>query len=153
MSKVSAGMLLYRRRPDLEVLIVHPGGPFWAKRDEGAWSIAKGELEPGEDALATAIRELTEETGWTVDGPFVALGQIRQKSGKIVHGFAAEADVDPATLASNTIEIEWPPRSGVRRTIPEVDRAAWLGVEAARGKLNPAQGPFLDRLVAALSPP
>jgi len=151
MKAVSAGLLLYRRSPALEVLIVHPGGPFWARRDLGAWSICKGVLEPGEDPLTAAVREFGEETGFPVEAPFLSLGTIRQKGGKTVHGFAAAGDVDPEGLVSNTIEIEWPPRSGARRTIPEVDRAAWFGIDAARAKLNPAQGPFLDRLVAALS--
>lgn len=150
MSKVSAGLMLYRRRSALEVLIVHPGGPLWAKKDLGAWSIAKGEIEAGEAPLDTACREFTEETGWSADGPFLALGEIRQKSGKVVHGFAAEGDVDPDTLVSNPIQIQWPPRSGLTRSIPEVDRAAWFDLATARTKLNPAQTAFLDRLQAAL---
>ncbi|MEO0600449.1 MAG: NUDIX domain-containing protein, partial [Myxococcota bacterium] len=129
MSKVSAGVLLYRATPpDLEVLVVHPGGPFWARKDAGVWTLPKGLVEPGEELLVAAVRELREETGWSVPGPFLPLGEIRQKSGKIVHGFAALGDVDPSTLVSNEIEIEWPPRSGLRRRIPEVDRAGWFHV-------------------------
>ncbi|MEN0067293.1 MAG: NUDIX domain-containing protein [Myxococcota bacterium] len=150
MSKVSAGILLYRRVPHLEVLIVHPGGPFWAKKDLGAWSIPKGLLEPGEDALTAAVREFQEETSWSVAGPFLDLGEVRQKSGKLVRAFGAAGDADPATLVSNRIEIDWPPRSGRKMTIPEVDRAAWLVPDQARAKLNPAQAPFLDRLQATL---
>lgn len=151
MSRRSAGLLLHRiEEGELQVLIVHPGGPFWARRDAGAWSLPKGEPEPGEDDLTAARREFEEETGWTAEGPFVDLGTVRQKSGKVVHGFAAAGDVDPDTLVSNEIDVEWPPRTGGRLTIPEVDRAGWFDIETARGKLNPAQTPFLDRLAAHL---
>lgn len=150
MSLISGGLLLYRRSRELQVLVVHPGGPFWARKDAGAWSIPKGLLEAGEDPLQAAQREFTEETGWTARGPFLSLGQIRQKSGKIVCAFACEGDVDPATLVSNEIRIPWPPRSERSITIPEVDRAEWFDLDTARRKLNPAQAPFLDRLVAEL---
>jgi predicted NUDIX family NTP pyrophosphohydrolase len=148
----SAGILPFRQgRESLEVLLVHPGGPFWAKKDAGAWSIPKGEVDPGEEPRACALRELEEELGsalgLTVE-QLVALGSIRQKSGKRVECWAAEADFDPAELHSNTFSIEWPPRSGTQREFPEVDRAEWLPLEAARPKINPAQAELLDRLVA-----
>jgi predicted NUDIX family NTP pyrophosphohydrolase len=144
--------LLYRRAGEaLEVLLVHPGGPFWAKKDEGAWSIPKGELEDGEEPRACALRELEEEIGsslgLTVEH-LTELGEVRQKSGKIVLGWAAEGDFDPATLRSNTFAMEWPPRSGKEREFPEVDRAEWLAPEQARRKVNPAQTAFIDRLLA-----
>ncbi len=149
--KVSAGVLLYRHRDGaLEVLLVHPGGPFWAKRDLGAWTLPKGEIDPGESPEDAAFRELTEETGWTAQGPRIALGSIRQKAGKTVHAWAVAHDVDPETLRSGTVDIEWPPRSGRRATIPEVDRAAWFGLDEARQRILAAQGPLLDRLVEAL---
>jgi predicted NUDIX family NTP pyrophosphohydrolase len=146
----SAGILLFRRTGEaLEVLLVHPGGPFWAKKDLGAWSIPKGLVEEGEEPLQCAMRELEEELG----SPFafaaeelVELGTVRQKAGKLVHCWAAEGDFDPATLRSNTFSIEWPPRSGVEREFPEVDRAEWFGLDEARAKIIPAQADFLDRL-------
>jgi len=148
----SAGILLYREATDaLEVLLVHPGGPFWAKKDEGAWSIPKGEVDDGEEPRACALRELEEELG---EPPAISpeqlvdLGTVRQKAGKTVHCWAAEADFDPATLKSNTFTIEWPPRSGRQREFPEVDRAEWFGIDAARGKINTAQVDLLDRLQA-----
>lgn len=147
---MSAGILLYRRTPALQVLLVHPGGPFWARRDLGAWSIVKGEVEAGERPLRTALREFTEETGWAAPSEVLELGTIRQKAGKLVHGFAAEGDVDPATLISPTIRLEWPRGSGLQRSFPEVDRAAWFDPAEAARRLNPAQVPFLDRLRAAL---
>ncbi|MBV8508806.1 MAG: NUDIX domain-containing protein, partial [Xanthobacteraceae bacterium] len=126
-AEISAGILVYRETNGaLEVLLAHPGGPFWARKDEGAWTIPKGLVEPGADLLATAQREFTEETGFVADGPFVPLAPVRQSSGKIVHAFACRGDVDAAKLISNTFEIEWPPRSGRRRQFPEVDRAAWF---------------------------
>jgi predicted NUDIX family NTP pyrophosphohydrolase len=142
--KKSAGLLMVRRRATLEVLLAHPGGPFWAKKDEGAWSIPKGELEPGEDGLAAAQRELTEETGFVAMPPFHSLGAVKQKSGKIVEAWAFEGDADPAAVKSNLITIEWPPRSGKRIEIPEIDRVAWLSLDEARIKINPAQASFLD---------
>jgi predicted NUDIX family NTP pyrophosphohydrolase len=157
MPTVSAGLLLYRVRDGSpEILLVHPGGPFFAKKDDGAWSIPKGEVAPGEDLLAAARREFAEETGLaedqTMNGPFVALGQVRQQSGKIVHAWACAGDCDPAAVRSNTFEIEWPPRSGQRQSFPEVDRGAFFDLETARRKINPAQASFLDRLNAALKP-
>lgn len=150
-SSVSAGILLYRGVGEaLELLLVHPGGPFWAKRDEGAWSIPKGEFEEGEEPRQCALRELAEELGSapTVEAEaLIELGTVRQKGGKLVHAWAAEGDFDPARLRSDSFAIEWPPRSGVQREFPEVDRAEWFGPEAARRKLNPAQAAFVDRLL------
>lgn len=151
--KQSAGLLMYRRREGaLEVLLVHPGGPFWARRDDGAWTIPKGEIDRvnGEEPLATACREFREETGLTPQGPFVALAPVRQKGGKVVHAWAFAGDCDPAALTSNLFTMEWPPRSGVFASFPEVDRAAFFGVAEARRKLNPAQVAWLDELAGAL---
>jgi predicted NUDIX family NTP pyrophosphohydrolase len=151
-AKTSAGILLYRGEGDsLEVLLVHPGGPFWSKKDEGAWSIPKGELEEGEEPRACALRELGEEIGSSlglVPEQLVELGEVRLKSGKRVQGWAAEADFDPASLRSNTFAMEWPPRSGKEREFPEVDRAEWFAPEQARLKVNPAQASFIDRLLS-----
>jgi predicted NUDIX family NTP pyrophosphohydrolase len=133
------------------VLLVHPGGPFWAKKDEGAWSIPKGEVGDGEEPLACALRELEEELGAPLSpGPeeLIELGSVRQKGGKVVHCWAAPGDFDPAGLRSNTFTIEWPPRSGTEREFPEVDRAEWFGPDQAGQKINPAQAEFLDRLAA-----
>jgi predicted NUDIX family NTP pyrophosphohydrolase len=148
----SAGILLHRRRGELEVLLVHPGGPFWAKKDAGAWSIPKGEYEDGDDPLASALREFEEETGTRLepDAP-VELGTIVQRGGKRVSAWAVEGDLDPGTLRSNTFEMQWPPRSGVWREFPEVDRAEWFDVARAREKLVPAQAELLDRLEERLS--
>jgi predicted NUDIX family NTP pyrophosphohydrolase len=149
MAKRSAGLLLYRRAArGIEVLLVHPGGPFWARKDLGAWSLAKGEIEPGEEPVACALREFEEETGTRLEGAPVPLGDVRQAGGKVVLGFALEGDLDADAIESITFEVEWPPRSGRRRTYPEVDRAAWFMLEEARQKLNPAQAAFLDRLLA-----
>jgi predicted NUDIX family NTP pyrophosphohydrolase len=148
-AKRSAGILLHRRSGDgaLEVLLVHPGGPFWAKKDLGAWSIPKGEYEDGEDALAAARREFAEELGSpAADGELVALGEVRQKSGKVVTAWALEGDIDADAVTSNTFTMEWPPRSGRTREFPEVDRAAWFGLDEARERILPAQAPLLDRL-------
>lgn len=137
----------------IEVLLVHPGGPFWAKRDEGAWSIPKGEYEEGEDPRACALRELGEELGTELGldpQRLIELGAVRQKGGKVVEGWAAEADFDPATLRSNTFSLEWPPRSGLQREFPEVDRAEWFAPAEAGEKINPAQRELIDRLLAAL---
>jgi predicted NUDIX family NTP pyrophosphohydrolase len=147
MAARSAGTLVYRKRAGaIEVLLVHPGGPFWQKRDLGAWSIPKGEYVDGEDAEAAARREFTEETGWMIAGEMTALGDIRQKAGKTVTAFAAECDFDPATLASNSFEMEWPPRSGRVASFPEVDRAGWFALADAREKIIEGQRPLLDRL-------
>lgn len=140
---------MFRRRgDDLEVLLGHPGGPFWAGKDRGAWTIFKGEMAEGEDELTTARREFEEETGIRPEGPFYALGQVRQKSGKIVHAWAFEGDVDPAAIRSNSFQVQWPPGSGQWRSFPEVDRAEWFGRDEARGRINPAQAELLDRLAA-----
>jgi len=153
-AKHSAGILLYRlagSKP--EFLLVHPGGPFWAKKDAGAWTIPKGEVEPEEEDVACALRELREELGPAPEierETLIELGSVRQKSGKVVDAWAAEGNFDPAALDSNSFEMEWPPRSGERQSFPEVDRAAWLEPEAARKKILPAQQPFLDRLLAHL---
>lgn len=152
MPKQSAGLLVFRpRETGLEVFLVHPGGPFWAKKDAGAWTIPKGELAPGEDPLACARREFTEETGVTIDGPFAALGTVRQAGGKLIHGFAAAADFDADQIVSNTFTLEWPPKSGRQSEFPEVDRAAWFSPAAAAEKINPAQAEFLTRLQSARS--
>jgi predicted NUDIX family NTP pyrophosphohydrolase len=145
---VSAGILVYRRRPaGLEVFLVHPGGPFWAKKDIGAWSIPKGEFTDVEKPLDAARREFTEETGQAIGGEFLALTPAKQKSRKIVHAFAVEGDVDAAKIVSNEFELEWPPRSGTMRRFPEIDRGAWFGMEEARTKINAGQVPFLDELM------
>src|SRR3954470_17327227 len=144
MAKTSAGLLLFRERSGaLEVFLVHPGGPFWASKDEGAWSIPKGELGDGEDPLAAAKRELEEEVGAVELGELFALEPVRQSGGKVVHAWAARAEFDPGSLASNTFTIEWPPRSGHMRAFPEVDRAAWLAVDEARRKILRAQEPLI----------
>jgi predicted NUDIX family NTP pyrophosphohydrolase len=149
-AKHSAGILLFRRDAgELQVLLVHPGGPYWAKRDEGAWTIPKGECEEGEEPRACALRELGEELGAAPDldpGALIELGSVRQKSGKVVEAWAAEGDFDPAELESNTFELEWPPRSGRRQDFPEVDRAEWFDPGAAREKILPAQAELIDRL-------
>lgn len=148
----SAGLLLFRERDGrLEVLIAHMGGPYWSGKDERAWSIPKGAVEAGEDALAAARREFAEELGSAPpDGPLVALGEIRQASGKRVVAWAVRGDLDAGAISSIEFEVEWPPRSGRLRRYPEVDRAAWVDVETARRKLVKGQVPLLDRLVAAL---
>ena len=151
MAKRSAGVLVYRLKGKaMEVLLVHPGGPFWKKRDAGAWSIPKGEFGDDEQAEAVARREFLEETGWTLSGSLKLLGEIRQAGGKTVIGFYAEGDFDVDTLESNNFEMEWPPHSGRKATFPEVDRAGWFGLEEASEKINEGQRPFLERLVAAL---
>ncbi len=130
---------------------MHPGGPYWMRKDGGAWSIPKGELEAGEDPRACALREFAEETGTLLPaGELVELGAVELKSGKVVLGFAIAGDLDAATVASNTFELEWPPRSGRKQSFPEIDRAEWFGLQAARAKLNPAQAAFVDRLAALL---
>jgi predicted NUDIX family NTP pyrophosphohydrolase len=148
----SAGILLFRRRArELEVFLVHPGGPFWAHRDEGAWSLPKGEYQPGEDPLLAARREFQEETGAAIDGDFLALPSVKQAGGKVVDAWAVEGDFDPEGLHSNTFDLEWPPKSGVRRSFPEVDRGAWFPIPAARHKLLTGQLPLLDALLELAS--
>ena len=150
----SAGLLLYRRSlGGHEVFLAHPGGPFWLQRDAGAWTIPKGVAEQGEDILAAACREFEEETGIHPVGPFLSLGSIRQKAGKLVHAWAWEGDADPERVTSNTTQTEWPRGSGRMLTFPEVDRCAWFDPHAAREKINPAQAELLDRLELALSAP
>ncbi|HET6570175.1 MAG TPA: NUDIX domain-containing protein [Solirubrobacterales bacterium] len=153
----SAGVLLFRNPGSPELLLVHPGGPFWAKRDLGSWSIPKGEPDAGEDSRRCALRELAEELGPASPSldpaELIELGSIRQKGGKRVHAWAAEAGFDPAALASNSFEMEWPPRSGKRAEFPEVDRAEWFGPEEARRRILPAQAPLIDRLLEALGSP
>ena len=151
MPQRSAGILLYRRRQGaIEVLLVHPGGPFWAKKDDGAWSIPKGEYQPDEDPLAAARREFAEETGTQMDGEAVPLGAFRQSQAKIVDAWAVEGDFDPAALTSNTFALEWPPRSGKMREVPEVDRAAWFTPEEAARKLLRGQHQVLEALLKHL---
>lgn len=154
MAKVSAGLLMYRRTPKgLQVLLVHPGGPLWRKKDLGAWSIPKGEASQGEDLLACAKREFAEELGFEPHGPFVALSPIRQKSGKIVHAWRFEGDCDPLKLRSNTFTMEWPPKSGRHVQFPEVDRAEFFDLATAPQKINPAQAALLDELEASAGEP
>jgi len=147
MAKLSAGIVLYRKRgTDLQVFLVHPGGPFWEKKDLGAWSFPKGEYSETEDPLAVAKREFLEETGSSVDGEFRPLTPVKQRGGKVVSLWAAEGDIDPETVRSNSFEVEWPPRSGRKQQFPEVDRAAWFSADEARTKLNAGQVPALDEL-------
>lgn len=152
MARRSAGILLYRlTKGTLQVLLVHPGGPFWANKDEGSWSIPKGEHDPDDDPFECAVREFAEETGASVDlgqsDRFIDLGTVRHKSGKIVAAWGAEGEIDPSCVRSNTFSMEWPPRSGRIAEYPEVDRAEWFDLPTARMKINPAQGEFIDRLV------
>jgi predicted NUDIX family NTP pyrophosphohydrolase len=146
-SKRSAGLVMYRVvNSQLQVLLVHPGGPFWTKKDRGVWSIPKGEIDEGEAPLSAARREFQEETGFESSGDFLPLGKIRQKSGKVVEAWAFAGNCDPALLTSVLCSVEWPPDSGRQIKVPEVDRAGWFGLEEARTKLMEAQWPFLDRL-------
>ena len=149
MARKSAGIVLYRSgAAGIEVLLVHPGGPFWAKKDAGVWSIPKGEYEDDEDPLACALREFEEETGTQLGSDdVVELGSVRQKSGKQVTAWAVAGDLDPDTVRSNTFSMEWPPRSGRKAEFPEVDRADWFGLDVAREKLVTAQAELLDRLL------
>ena len=154
MTKRSAGLLLFRRAgSDWQVLLAHPGGPLWARKDKGAWSIPKGELAEDEDPLQGALREFAEETGHHVTGEFIALDAIRQPGGKLVHAWAVEADFDPSQLHSNTFSMEWPPRSGRQASFPEVDRAAWFGLDEARSRILIGQVGFLDALATRLADP
>lgn len=147
MTKLSAGLLMFRRRQGLELLLVHPGGPFFRNKDEGAWSIPKGEVEEGAEPYAAALREFSEETGAAAPrGELVPLGEIRQKGGKRVVAWAVEGDLDPSSVKSNTFEMEWPPRSGRKQRFPEIDRAEFFPLELARRKVNPAQAELVERL-------
>ena len=151
MGKSSAGLLLYRiRKAAIEVFLVHPGGPYWKNKDEGAWSIPKGEFLPAEDPLVAARREFFEETGVAVEGELCALKPLRQSGGKIVHAWAVEGDLDPTTIVSNTFEIEWPPRSGRLQAFPEIDRGAWFALPEARRKILRGQVPLLEELAQIL---
>jgi predicted NUDIX family NTP pyrophosphohydrolase len=151
MARQSAGILLWRRRGGAaEVLLVHPGGPLWSKRDEGAWSIPKGEFGPGESPEAVAVREFREETGHELEGELEPLAPCRQPGGKRVLAFAVEGDCDAARVRSNSFTMEWPPRSGRTREFPEVDRAGWFGFEEARSKIMPGQLPLLEQLAGVL---
>jgi len=147
--KRSAALLVYKRAPDgIQVFLVHPGGPFWAKKDLGAWSIPKGEFDETEDGLAAARREFAEEVGQAVEGEFIALTPVKQRGGKIVHTWAVEGEVDEAAIKSNEFEMEWPPRSGRKAHFPEIDRGQWFPVAEAARRILPAQAPILEELVA-----
>ena len=151
---VSAGLLLFRRRQGaVEVFLAHPGGPFWARRDAGAWTIPKGVVDEGEDLLDAARREFREETGVTPAGPFIPLGSIKQKAGKTVHAWAWEGNADPSAVTSNETRSEWPRGSGRWITYPEVDRCEWFPIAEARAKMNPAQAELLDRLLSHAESP
>jgi len=153
MTKRSAGILMFRGHgPELQLLLVHPGGPFWARKDEGAWSIPKGEYEEGEEPLAVALREFEEELGTSApSGDVIDLGELVQPSRKKITAFATEGDFDPSTLRSNTFEMEWPPKSGRMRSFPEVNRAAWFAPQEAREKILPGQRPLIDLLLARIA--
>lgn len=154
MSKQSAGVLMFRRTgAGLEVMLVHPGGPFWVNKDEGAWSIPKGLFETDEEPLDAAMREFREETGFDAAGDFISLGTLKQPSKKTVHAFAVEGDIDVSEIVSNTFELEWPPHSGKFHQVPEVDRGDWFDIETARQKISKGQLPFLDRLIDKLAGP
>jgi len=149
-TEISAGLLVFRRAPRLEILLGHPGGPYWARKDEGAWSIPKGLVDADDDLAAAARRELAEETSFIADGPLVPLAPVRQKSGKMVHAFALEADFDLKQFASNTFEIEWPPRSGRRRAFPEIDRVGYFTIDEAMRKILVYQQPFIHELTVRI---
>jgi predicted NUDIX family NTP pyrophosphohydrolase len=151
-AKRSAGLLMYRQKTgELEVFLVHPGGPLWANKDEGVWSLPKGQYDAPEEPLAAAQREFAEETGFASQAPFLALGEVQQKSGKVVCAWAFEGDCNPAELVSNTCELQWPPRSGKTLVIPEIDRGAWFSVPAAHVFLREEQRTFLLRLMSRLA--
>jgi predicted NUDIX family NTP pyrophosphohydrolase len=151
-SRTSAGIVLYRKAPGgLEVLLAHPGGPFWANKDEGAWTIPKGEIGEGEEEIVAARREFEEETGFCPDGPFLDLGEVRQRAGKRVRAWAAEGDADPAACRSNPVTVEWPRGSGKQLTFPEVDRCEWFQPGEAKQRINTAQAVFIDRLEKELA--
>lgn len=148
MANQSAGILLYRRKNEQpEFFLVHPGGPFWQKKDLGSWTIPKGEFTEEEDALTAAIREFREETGISISGNFIKLSPVKQKAGKLIHAWALEGDIDPTIISSNTFSIEWPPKSGKRKEFPEVDKADWFGFDMAVQKINPAQANFINELL------
>ena len=150
----SAGILLFRyRNNELQVMLVHPGGPFWANKDKGTWSLPKGLCEEGEDPLVAARREFKEETSLDVDGNFIELGELRQPSQKVIHAWALERDLDPNAITSNTFELEWPRHSGVLRTYPEIDKAGWFGIAEAREKILKGQAEFLDSLLRVIRHP
>jgi predicted NUDIX family NTP pyrophosphohydrolase len=149
--EISAGILAFRRKPALEVLLAHPGGPFWAKKDDGVWTIPKGLVEPGDDLVATARREFTEETNLMAEDALIALAPVNQKSGKVVHSFAVEADFELGAFSSNTFEIEWPPKSGRRQSFPEIDRIAYFALPAAKTKIVAYQLPLLLELEARVA--
>jgi predicted NUDIX family NTP pyrophosphohydrolase len=151
MPKTSAGIILYRKKEKIEFLLVHPGGPFFAKKDEGVWSIPKGENDNGDELLSVAKREFKEETGFDAPaGEYIPLGTVTQKNGKEVHAWGVEGEIDAEDITSNTIMIDWPPRSGKQMEIPEVDKAGFFDLEAAKNKVNPAQIPLLERLLTFL---
>jgi len=147
--RASAGLLLYRRPGELEVFLVHPGGPFWAKKDAGAWSLPKGEFVEGDDPLAAAKREFTEETGFPINGEFRRLDPLKQRSGKVIHAWAIEADCDASQVRSNLFSLEWPPKSGQIQKFPEVDRAGWFSIPEARKRIIAGQVGFIDQLTSA----
>jgi predicted NUDIX family NTP pyrophosphohydrolase len=152
--QISAGLLMYRileNQGPLEVLLVHPGGPYWKNKDDGVWTIPRGNVEEGEDLLVAAIREFSEETGLVPEESFISLGEIRHRSGKRVHAWAFSGSCDPASISSNTFEIEWPPKSGRRERFPEIDRAGFFTIPMAIQKIMPAERPLLDRLIGSLS--
>ena len=150
-SKQSAGILLYRLTDsEPEVFLVHPGGPFWKNKDEGAWTIPKGEFDKSEDALSAAIREFKEETGFTIQGDFKTLTPIQQKAGKVVFAWAAEGNADASKIKSNLFEMEWPPKSGRKQSFPEIDKAEWLTLSKAREKINSSQVALLDELIRVI---
>jgi predicted NUDIX family NTP pyrophosphohydrolase len=149
--ETSAGILAFRRVNGLEVLLAHPGGPFWAKKEDGVWTIPKGLVEPGDDLLTTARREFAEETNLIADGAVIALNPVKQKSGKVVHAFAIEADLDLAAFTSNVFEIEWPPKSGRRQRFPEIDRIAYFAMPIAEVKILAYQRPLLEDLAHRLA--
>jgi predicted NUDIX family NTP pyrophosphohydrolase len=145
-SQISAGLLAFRRKGEIEVLLAHPGGPFWLNKDAGAWTIPKGLSEAGDDLLATAQREFAEETGFTARGDFLPLSPVKQKSGKVVHAWAIEAEFDLAKFKSNTFEMEWPPKSGRRKSFPEIEKVGWFKLPTAETKIHTYQRPFLLEL-------
>ena len=149
--EISAGILPFRQAGDLEVMLAHPGGPYWTRKDAGAWTIPKGLVDPGEDLLAAALREFTEETGFLAYEPFIPLSPVKQKSGKLVHAFACAGDFDPSKLVCNTFEIEWPPKSGKRKSFPEIDHVAWFNLDTACEKILTYQLPWLEELEAKLT--